>query len=104
MMKRLRLLAGLLWLCAAGIAYAHKLSDSYLTLRQSDGGSAFDGQWDIALRDLDYAVGIDGNHDGRITWGELKESRPRITRYALERLTVESISRGDREGCLLRPT
>ena len=104
MTKRLRLLAGLLWLCAAGIAYAHKLSDSYLTLRQSDGGSAFDGQWDIALRDLDYAVGIDGNHDGRITWGELKESRPRITRYALERLTVESISRGDREGCLLRPT
>jgi len=104
MIQRLRLLAGLLWLCAAGIAYAHKLSDSYLTLRQSDGGSAFDGQWDIALRDLDYAVGIDGNHDGRITWGELKESRPRITRYALERLTVESISRGDREGCLLRPT
>ena len=104
MTKRLRLLAGLLWLCAAGNAYAHKLSDSYLTLRQSDGGSAFDGQWDIALRDLDYAVGIDGNHDGRITWGELKESRPRITRYALERLTVESISRGDREGCLLRPT
>src|SRR5476651_2570319 len=103
MNKRLRILAGVLLLFAAGASQAHKLSDSYLTLRLADTGTTFTGQWDIALRDLDYAIGIDGNHDGEITWGELKASQQRITSYAFERLTIESIARGDRESCPLHP-
>ncbi len=98
-----RLICALLW-CAAGVSQAHKLSDSYLSLRQIDDGAAFAGQWDIALRDLDYAVGIDSNHDGEITWGELKASQQRG--HATTRsgdLKVESIARGDRENCPLRP-
>ena len=31
-------------------------------------------QWDIALRDLDYAFGLDANQDGAITWSELQRS------------------------------
>ena len=64
-----RFLVGAPLLCAAGVGQAHKLSDSYLTLRLSDNTSMLAGQWDIALRDLDYAIGIDTNHDGEITWG-----------------------------------
>ena len=30
------------------------------------------GQWDIALRDLDFALGLDANQDGAITWGEVQ--------------------------------
>jgi len=97
------MLVGALWLCVGGVSQAHKLSDSYLSLRQADSGTAFSGQWDIALRDLDYAIGIDSNHDGNITWGELKASQQRVMSYALGRLTVEAIARGDREACPLRP-
>ncbi len=85
------------------VSQAHKLSDSYLTLRLADSGATFSGQWDIALRDLDYAIGIDSNHDGEITWGELKAAEQRITSYAFGRLTLESIARGDRDSCALRP-
>ena len=43
-------------LCGASPAKAHKPSDSYLTLRVD--GQAIEGQWDIALRDLDFAIAI----------------------------------------------
>ncbi len=69
-------------------AAAHKPSDSYLTLTVSD--STLDGRWDITLRDLDYALGLDGNDDGAITWGELRARHGDIAAYALARLTIES--------------
>ncbi len=103
MNRRCRILIAALLLCGAGVSQAHKLSDSYLSLRQMDSGTEFAGQWDIALRDLDYAVGIDSNHDGAITWGELKASEQQVINYAFGRLQVESIARGDRENCPLRP-
>lgn len=70
-------------------AAAHKESDAYVTLR-SDPGNAhvLRGQWDIALRDLNFAIGIDSNHNGEITWGEVKAHRRAIERYALARLTI----------------
>src|SRR5581483_12370668 len=94
----------LIALCAwAQAGYAHKPSDSYLTLTQPKQGSVLEGQWDIALRDLEHAVGVDANADGAITWGELKAAQPRIERYALSNLSVEGIARGDRDNCSLRP-
>ncbi len=78
-------LALLLLLCV-GAAYAHKPSDSYLSL--SAGDNALHGQWDIALRDLDFAIGLDSNGDGDITWGEVRVRHNDIAAYALARLTV----------------
>jgi len=75
----------LIALCASA-AHAHKPSDSYLAVAVA--GSAVHGQWDIALRDLDYAIGLDSNGDGDITWGELRARQDDITAYALARLTV----------------
>lgn len=88
----------------AGTALAHKLSDSYLTLTVPPRNSVLEGQWDIALRDLDFAIGLDANRDGSITWGELKGARERIATYAFSRLTLEGIGRGDRNRCALRLT
>ena len=86
-----RLSHGLFLLClllAAPVAIAHKPSDSYLTLRLSEG--RIEGQWDIALRDLDYALGLDDNQDGAITWGELRAHHADIAAYALARLDLSA--------------
>jgi len=69
-----------------GTALAHKPSDSYLTLNVE--GDTISGQWDIALRDLDFAIGLDRNQDGAITWGEVKAKHEEIAAYALSRLTL----------------
>src|SRR4051812_32671163 len=62
-----------------GAALAHKPSDSYLTLNVE--GDTINGQWDIALRDLDFAIGLDRNQDGAITWGEVKAKHAEIAAY-----------------------
>ena len=67
-------------------AHAHKPSDSYLTLTVE--GDRIDGQWDIALRDLDFALGLDANQDDAITWGEVKARHADIAAYALTRLRL----------------
>jgi hypothetical protein len=68
-------------------ASAHKSSDSYLSLRV-DGGP-ISGQWNIALRDLDYAIGIDSDNDGDITWANcahiIGRSRLRIVEPEIDR-------------------
>ena len=84
-------------LLAAGSAQAHKPSDSYLTLHAD--GRTLRGQWDIALRDLEYAVGLDANGDGAITWGELKAKHADIDAYVLARLVL----RADGAACRLQP-
>lgn len=67
-------------------AIAHKPSDSYLALTTED--RFVRGQWDIALRDLDYAIGLDMNDNGDITWGELRERQAAVYAYALSRLSI----------------
>jgi hypothetical protein len=78
-------------------ALAHKPSDSYLALRQD--GAQLRGQWDIALRDLEYAIGLDENGDGEITWGEVRAKHDEISAYALARLKVAA----NGSGCTLEP-
>ena len=75
---------GAAWLIP--VAHAHKPSDSYLTLKVE--GEKVVGQWDIALRDLDFALGLDANQDGDITWGEVKAKHTDIAAYALSRLRL----------------
>lgn len=69
-------------------AYAHKPSDSYLTLAVN--GGTIIGQWDIALRDLDFAFGLDANGDAEITWGEVRTKHTEIATYALARLALST--------------
>lgn len=78
--------------------WAHKPSDSYLSLNV--GAQETRGQWDIALRDLEYALGLDADGDGAITWGELRARHDVIAAYALSRLDA----RTDQGSCLIQPT
>lgn len=79
-----RLLLALLMLFACAVAHAHKPSDSYLVVKAEDG--RIEGQWDIALRDLEYAIGLDTDGNGEITWGELSARHNDVASYALARL------------------
>jgi len=78
---------------AALVAHAHKPSDSYLALDAD--GIEIRGQWDIALRDFEYAIGLDADGDGAITWGELRQKHSEIAAYAFARLALR--------GCTIRP-
>ncbi|MFO1397599.1 MAG: HupE/UreJ family protein [Burkholderiales bacterium] len=73
---------------AAAPAHAHKPSDSYLSLAVD--GATVTGQWDIALRDLDVAIGLDADRDDAITWGEVKAKQAAIAAYAFSRLALRS--------------
>jgi hypothetical protein len=92
----LALLLPTLLLLVAGVAHAHKPSDSYLTLAVDTQGLS--GRWDIALRDLDDVLALDADGDRRLTWGEVRTQLPGIDRYVLERLAVA----GDDAPCALR--
>ena len=71
-----------------GLVHAHKPSDSYLNLSVQEG--RLEGRWDIALRDLDFAIGLDADGDGRITWGEVRARHADIAAYAAARLQVSA--------------
>jgi hypothetical protein len=99
MTRALAMLAAiLLALVTPGTAQAHKSSDSYLTLHAD--GARLIGQWDIALRDLDYAIGLDGNDDGIITWGEFRARQDAVAAYALAHLELHTAG----QSCTLHMT
>ena len=78
-----------LLLLSTNAARAHTQSTSYLNLRATPAGLS--GEWHLALRDLEDAVGLDVNDDGVITWSELSARKDAVSAYALSRLHL----RGD---------
>ena len=76
----------------ASVAHAHSASDAYLTLDVAKRGSAtvIEAQWDIALRDLHFVLGIDDDGDGALTWGEVERHREAIEAYAYGRLVASA--------------
>ncbi len=74
-------------------AWAHKPSDSYLTLRASTGSADIAVRWDIALRDLDYVLQLDRDGNGELTWGEVRQRTDDISRLAQERLVLTSANK-----------
>ena len=74
-------------------AWAHKPSDSYLSLSVQN--NHIEGQWDIALRDLADAIGLDSDGNGQLTWGEVRNKHDEIGTYALSRLALST----DQQAC-----
>jgi HupE / UreJ protein len=76
-------------------AHAHKPSDSYLTIDVK--AATISGRWDIALRDLDFALTLDADGNGEVTWGEVRARHADIAAYAREHLHVTA----DDKSCTL---
>jgi hypothetical protein len=85
LLRRLLLVASL---ALALPAFAHKASDAYLQL-QPGAKQGIELRLDVALRDLDAAIDLDADGDGKLTWGEIKAAFPRIEAYALANLRLE---------------
>jgi hypothetical protein len=98
-------LFALLMLTASAATHAHSASDAYLDLKVEKIASAktmtIHGQWDIALRDLDFVLNLDQNGDGQVTWGEVRRRQAAIEKYAYSYLHFETGSAGS---CTLKPT
>lgn len=71
-------------------AIAHTGSASYVRLTAVEYGVALTVALD--LRDLEYALGVDANADGAITWGEVVSRESALASYVRERVVL---SRGD---------
>jgi len=90
-MKRLHALFAFVLLAVGSVlpastAWAHKPSDSYLTVRATQDQNDLTLRWDIALRDLDYVLTLDRDGNGELTWGEVRPREADITRLAISRL------------------
>lgn len=101
-MRALRgLLAVVLCLAPWGFVQAH--GQSTALVRLSGNGSTLDRmQLDLALVDLEQALGLDADGDGTVTWGELRARAPAIEQYVRQRVVLRQ---GEKEGmpCRLQP-
>ena len=70
--------------------FAHKPSDSYLTMSMPKDSTNVTVRWDIAMRDLDYVLQLDRDNDGALTWGEVRARADDITRYATNNLVLSN--------------
>lgn len=70
--------------------FAHSLSDSYLELHFDN--TAVSGHWQIAVRDLELAIGLDSNADTQVSWGELQAKEQEMHAFANSKLLIQ---RGD---------
>jgi hypothetical protein len=75
-------LCGMLLLSAA--AHAHIASNGFLVAHVD--GKLVTGSYELAVRDAELAVGVDANHDGKVTWGELRAAEPQIAGYLQQHL------------------
>lgn len=72
-------------------ASAHQLSTAYFNSTLNNTG-VIEGEWQIRLYDLEQALGIDGNRDGTLLWGELLSRADDVNKYLLHHL---KLSRGE---------
>ena len=79
------LLLCLVWTAAAR---AHVASNGFLVARVS--GQEIEGSVELAVRDVELALGVDANHDGKVTWGELRTSEPLLVRYLTEHVAMSA--------------
>ncbi len=98
--KRLGIWAGtmLLALCGVGTAYAHKGSDAYLDVQEAvsaNGNRELRFELSVAVKDLDVAIAVDANADGKVTWGEVKAATPALLTLLNQAANLSALDAND---------
>jgi hypothetical protein len=84
-----RLLGGWMLLCClltAPVVQAHVASNGFLDIEAH--GRTLAGSVELSVRDVELAIGVDADRDGRITWGELRSAEPRLVRYLTDHFAL----------------
>ena len=72
-------------------AQAHVASNGFVAAQVS--GRSVSGSVEIAVRDVELAVGVDASRDGKVTWGELRAAERRIDDYLVQHLVLKAQGR-----------
>jgi hypothetical protein len=88
-MKRIACLFALL--LGATAARAHIASNGFLSATVS--GDTVTGAIEVAVRDVELAVGVDANRDGKVTWGELRRNESQLDAYVQQHLGLSAHGR-----------
>lgn len=84
----LPLLVALLICVAPRSANAHAVTNSYLELSRTEAGVS--GRWRIAVADLEGALGLDDDGDGRVSPAELSSRSGALRSFAASRLELSA--------------
>ena len=86
-MKVVRTLLALLMLCVSAGIEAHATSTSYLIAEEGHNGDV-SVTWDVTVADVHWALGLDADGDGQITWREVEARRDDIAALAAAHLKI----------------
>ncbi len=68
------------------VVRAHVASNGFLVVQVQ--GQQLRGSIELAVRDVELAIGVDANRDGKVTWGELRAAEPRLMQYVAQHLSI----------------
>jgi hypothetical protein len=69
-------------------AEAHIASSGFVVANVQ--GQEVTGSVELAVRDVELAIGVDADHDGKVTWGELRAGEPALGAYLQQHLTLSA--------------
>jgi HupE / UreJ protein len=81
----------LLMLLLTPAAWAHVASNGFLVVQIH--GEQLSGSIELAVRDVELAIGVDANRDGKVTWGELRAAEPQLMQYVAQHLSIAAQDR-----------
>ena len=84
-----RLWVSLVMLAASAGAHSHATSTSYLVADGTANDRDVKVTWDVAVADVHWALTLDDNGDGRITWSEIDRRRDDVAALAASHLRIE---------------
>lgn len=71
----------------SALVSAHQLSTAYANLEINDQGLVT-GEWQVRLYDLEQAIGVDGDGDGKLRWRELQTRADSVNHYLANQLVI----------------